>query len=73
MKDGIMEADNFECVKNALCAMELSSQNMICVTTYGCPSLTVNNVGKTEETVIDGISEVDYNKRLISLHCIIHQ
>ena len=72
MKDTTTREDIFECVKNALRTMELSWQNMVSVTTDGCPSLTGKNVGLLKR-LSDRVAEVDCTRELIFLHCIIHQ
>ena len=72
MKDTTTGEDIFECVKNALRTMELSWQNMVSVTTDGCPSLTGKNVGLLKR-LSDRVAEVDCTRELIFLHCIIHQ
>uniref|UniRef100_H2YX15 DUF4371 domain-containing protein n=1 Tax=Ciona savignyi TaxID=51511 RepID=H2YX15_CIOSA len=72
MKDRTTGEDIFQCVKNALCTMELPWQKMISVTTDGCPSLTGKNVGLLKR-LSDRVSEVHCTRELIFLHCIIHQ
>ena len=72
MKNTTTGKDIFECVKNALCTMELSWQKMANVTTNGCPSLTGKNVGLLKR-LSDRVAEVDYTRELIFLHCIIQQ
>ena len=45
---------------------------MVSVITDGCPSLTGKNVGLLRR-LSDGVAEVDCNRKLIFLHCLIHQ
>ena len=52
--------------------MELPWQKMVSVTTDGCPSLTGKNVGLLRR-LSDRVAEVDCTRKLIFLHCIIHQ
>ena len=52
--------------------MELPWQKIVRVTTDGCPSLTGKNVGVLRR-LSDRVAEVDCTRKLIFLHCIIHQ
>ena len=70
MKDTTTGGDIFECVGNAFRTMELPWQKMVSVTTDGFPSLTGKNV---EWRLSDRVAEVDCTRKLIFLHCIIHQ
>ena len=72
MKDTTTGGDVFECVENAFRTMELPWQKMVSVTTDGCPSLTGKNVGLLRR-LSDRVAEVDCTRKLIFLHCIIHQ
>ncbi|KAK3797580.1 hypothetical protein RRG08_054608 [Elysia crispata] len=72
MKDTTIGRDIFECVENAFRTMELPWQKMVRVTTDGCPSLTGKNVGLLRR-LSDRVAEVDCTRKLIFLHCIIHQ
>ena len=72
MKDTTTGGDIFECVGNAFCTMELPWQKMVSVTTDGCPSLTGKNVGLLRRLSYR-VAEVDCTRKLLFLHCIIHQ
>ena len=72
MKGTTTGKDIFECVENAICKMNLSWQNMVSITTDGCPSLTGKNVGLLKR-LSDKVAEVGCGRELIFLHCIIHQ
>ena len=72
MKDTTTEGDIFECVGNAFRTMDLPWQKMVSVSTDGCPSLTGKNVGLLRR-LSDHVAEVDCTRKLIFLHCIIHQ
>jgi len=59
-------------VENAMKTMQLPLQKMDSVTTDGCKSMTGKKVGLLKR-LVDRVTEVDCNRELIFLHCIIHQ
>ena len=72
MKDTTTGGDIFECVGNAFRTMDLPWQKMVSVTMDGCPSLTGKNGGLLRR-LSNRVAEVDCTRKLIFLHCIIHQ
>ena len=72
MIDTTTGGDIFECVGNGIRTMELPWHKMVSVTTAGCPSLTGKNVGLLKR-LNDRVAEVDCTRKLIFLHCIVHQ
>ncbi|KII70629.1 General transcription factor II-I repeat domain-containing protein 2A [Thelohanellus kitauei] len=71
MKGTSTGEDIFKCVENAFHKIELSWQKMTSITTDGSPYLTGKKVGLLKR-ICDQAAEVDFNKELIFLHCIIH-
>ena len=50
----------------------LKWENLVGVTTDGCPNLTGKNVGLLKR-MQDKVTEINPEQKLIFLHCIIHQ